>query len=647
VILLLSAIANGELLPSKSLSLQEIHLVRCLTYVSHKYFAPGRSLLISAPTTYRDVQQELIAEVQRNSIWPIVVTVDGNISKPNKTDFINRDGSYIILLPDGNINNLKAEIKRIAIDREQYTRIWNSEARFVVAGANQFSMSQKVDILHFFSKRRIYNCIIVSQEHNVIDNGYSRQKKVNYVDTGMKLGVYTWFPYKSSNRCTEVKDITILDSWIISAQGHFTKSTDLFPRKISNNLNGCPMKAVVRDTHWYLTTKYVYYNDSNGNVLKYVAGLEYDLLRVVLQQMNMSFVHVPTPEGFEMEKGSVNNLSRAMFEKEVYIALGNVGTHYLKVTVFDSCNSYYMLRVRWYVPCSVKYPRWSSIFRILSVEVWLVLIISIVIAAISTTLVGRYSYTSEWQVYKTLTSSLTNLWAVILGVSLSKMPRAPSLRSLFLAWVCFSVAFSTVFQVFLTTFLIDSGYKPPIKNMDELFASGVKLAYPPGYNFIFENGDESENSKVQRNRANCPTYGVCEKWVKYQNVSILLEDKLAEDNYTTGYYVGENSQPLLYRLEDGVVFTTGLTMIMFHGDPLMRRVTEIIDRVVEAGLYNFWISLTKKGLKLYSRKIAIVHPLDGYYSFNLYHMQPAFYLLLMGLCLSVLCFMVELLYNRL
>jgi hypothetical protein len=87
-------------------------------------------------------------------------------------------------------------------------------------------------------------------------------------------------------------------------------------------------------------------------------------------------------------------------------------------------------------------------------------------------------------------------------------------------------------------------------------------------------------------------------------------------------------------------------MIMFHADPLMRRVNKIIDRVVEAGLYNYWISLTMHMSKLYSRKIAIFHPLDGYYSFKLYHMQPAFYLLLMGWCISALCFMVELLYNR-
>jgi predicted neutral ceramidase superfamily lipid hydrolase len=114
------------------------------------------------------------------------------------------------------------------------------------------------------------------------------------------------------------------------------------------------------------------------------------------------------------------------------------------------------------------YPRWSSIFGILSVELWIVLIISIVIAATSTTLVGRYSCTSEWQGYKTLTSSVTNILAVVLGVSVSTMSRAPSLISPFLSWVCLFLTFTTVFQALFATFHVDSSYKTPIQNFEVL-----------------------------------------------------------------------------------------------------------------------------------------------------------------------------------
>jgi len=75
-------------------------------------------VVTSSPAThYRDVQQELIAEIQPTAIWPVVVTVDGNISKPDETDFIDRDGSYIILISDGDINSLKAEILGLILVR--------------------------------------------------------------------------------------------------------------------------------------------------------------------------------------------------------------------------------------------------------------------------------------------------------------------------------------------------------------------------------------------------------------------------------------------------------------------------------------------------------------------------------------------------
>ena len=510
VILLFSAITNGELLPSTSLTLHEVHLVRCLKNISHRYFTPGRSLVISSPAIYRHVQKELIAEIHRTAIWPVVVTVDGNISKANETGFIDRDGNYIILVPDGDFQSFQDEFLGLVVGQGKFTTFWNSEARFVVAGANEFSMWQQEDIFDYLSIYRIYNCIIVNQEHYVIDKKYSRPIDINDVDTVMKLGVYTWFPYQSSDRCTEVNDITLLDSWVISAQGHFTKNTDLFPGKISNNLNRCPMKAVVSVGHSDFTTRYFERTYSNGSVERNIEGLEIKLLMIVLQQMNMTLVLVPSPEPGEIEdEALLNYLLECLYIKKCYITVGYIGIDSSVNSLFESTNPYYFFRIRWYVPCPVKYPRWSSIFRILTVELWLVLIISIVIAAISTTLVGRYSCTSEWQVYKTLTNSLTNVWAVILGVSVSTMPRTPSLRSLFLAWVCFSLAFSTVFQAFLTTFLIDSGYKTPIKNMDELFSSGIKLASPPDLDVTVETVYERETSNISGPHVKCPSYKIC------------------------------------------------------------------------------------------------------------------------------------------
>jgi hypothetical protein len=158
-----------------------------------------------------------------------------------------------------------------------------------VAGANEFSMSQQMCIFDHFSKLRIYNCIIVSQEHYVIGKEYSRPINDNYVDTGMKLVVYTWFPYQSRDICTEVNDITLLDSWVISAQGHFNKNNDLFPGNISKNLKGCPMKAVVRDGNWYFTAFYDQKDFCNGCAEHYISGLGWDLFKLFVTSTSISY----------------------------------------------------------------------------------------------------------------------------------------------------------------------------------------------------------------------------------------------------------------------------------------------------------------------------------------------------------------------
>ena len=80
--------------------------------------------------------------IQQNSTRTVVVTFDGNIGVPKESEFIDTDGNFIMLIPDGNIESLQEEINGLAFERPKFTRLWSSEARFVVAGAIEFSTLQ-------------------------------------------------------------------------------------------------------------------------------------------------------------------------------------------------------------------------------------------------------------------------------------------------------------------------------------------------------------------------------------------------------------------------------------------------------------------------------------------------------------------------
>jgi hypothetical protein len=78
-----------------------------------------------------------------------------------------------------------------------------------------------------------------------------------------------------------------------------------------------------------------------------------------------------------------------------------------------------------------------------------------------------------------------------------------------------------VFQAFLTTFLIDSGYKTPNQTLDEMFNSGIKLAHGTSHTGFFDDNEETKASKRKGTFVNCLSSQVCIDWAKYQmNVSI-------------------------------------------------------------------------------------------------------------------------------
>ena len=84
----------------------------------------------------------------------------------------------------------------------------------------------------------------------------------------------------------------------------------------------------------------------NGTVERYVTGLEYDLLLVVLKHLKMTIFPVPTSDDFEKEKGSINNLIRDLITKKANRAVGVLGNNILYHSLFGTTNTYYITRVR-------------------------------------------------------------------------------------------------------------------------------------------------------------------------------------------------------------------------------------------------------------------------------------------------------------
>ena len=77
----------------------------------------------------------------------------------------------------------------------------------------------------------------------------------------------------------------------------------------------------------------------------------------------------------------------------------------------------------------------------------------------------------EHKTFKIFVKAITNVWAVTIGVSVSVMPCTIPLRLFFFfffSWICYNLAINTVFQAYLTTFLIDPGFEESITITEEI-----------------------------------------------------------------------------------------------------------------------------------------------------------------------------------
>jgi hypothetical protein len=180
-----------------------------------------------------------------------------------------------------------------------------------------------------------------------------------------------------------------------------------------------------------------------------------------------------------------------------------------------------------------------------------------------------------------------------------------------------------------------------------MLASKIKYGYDPLFDCVYNESGDVHSSLILRNRILCPIHSICVKWVYvHKNISLILDELSIEERYSSSSLMDENSKPLLCPLKDGVLMYGDSVMMMRMGDPLIERINYVIDSVVESGIFMQWKKSHMDSMKVRARAISSYSPLNSYYSFAMKHMQPAFYLLLMGYALSTSVFILEIAYRR-
>jgi hypothetical protein len=532
--------------------------------------------------------------------------------------------SYIIFLWSRGDGDVLTENMNDQLDELKNKGSWNNRAKFLVVVGEHLADVEGVALRimqELWTFYRILNVLVlISQTRNT-------QSATDIHDTKTPIfDLYTWFPYQSEEKCGDVEQVSLIDSWIVEDEGHFLEKAPLFPAKIHKNFHGCPLKVSAIDLI-PLVMKDNYTDEDNVIRYKYY-GLEAECCKFIMEALNSTPIFMPVSGiGVESRVQILADLEAGITD----VTLGAFPLHALVYPLADPTVSYIDDYMTWYVPCGKPVPRMEKIAEIFTVSVWLMAGVVFALSAVVVWLgVKRAegSVMKESPRYMTIQNSVQNIWAVALGMAASDMPQTTKVRSYFglFVWICFVM--NTLFQTYFRSYLVDPGIKKRIRTLEELYNSDLV------YNFHVENDNylnfslPSFYSGIKLRRKACETTEHC-------LYDLLRSNKFAVigHSFHTDYCTSIIDKPELCTV-DVAIYRLSFAMHLAKGSHLVHAFNDVIHRILQAGLIGKWWNDLKMTYKLsaayhhssiFPNFADFIQDDNDYFVFSVSHMQLAFY----------------------
>ena len=626
----------------------EYPLMHYTKLISEDHFPAGRPLVIVLPLAEEDATNKevgyLIEELHISGRWPILVFNTSYKINENMYTEIHSHGSYIILISgpckewENYISGLWQQLLELSVN----DKIWlslNRRGKFIVSVMSNCTHLDNTDIsraiLNQIWMYQISNAIVLflkSNEH--ADNDVQQNTTDSTQDAYLEL--HTWYPYENSDRCNPDEGTVPVKVFTVRNLSDIRR-IDIFRENFGKNLYGCTVNVHVEvKPPSVFPPKRIWFNNSGYHNV-YEDGIEIELIRIIGNSLNMT-----------LDIEDFTTIEHRQITPSIYA--GRYGTYSSALDFLtERTRGYLIVRLDWYTPCAVKHQRWGRFFKIFSVDMWICFALSLVLAVVTVICISNYghkSHSNESKSYINIFSAISNIISVVLSVSVNTQPRSLPLRLFFFCWLWYSVAISTVFQAYLTTFLIEPGYEEPIKTVEQMLTSDMEFGFNDELVPFFENVTDSVDSVILNKYVRFPDRDTSFNWAAvYQNMSIVFDNLNIEICRDMGKLTDENKRPLLCELEDSGVVSMELVLLVLRGSPFLELINDIIIHTVESGI----LTQIKKRDFPKEKKLSTLDAFalyETYIVFGVRHLQTAFYLLMLGYVLAFVCFVSEVMWHR-
>ncbi|PSN52241.1 Ionotropic receptor 368 [Blattella germanica] len=566
-------------------------LADCILNISKTYFNNELPTVVQTPETWRrygipiDTQSEKFLEkLNTNSLIPLVTIgyIEGDLRCVQRN--MIKPGSYIMIIPE--VQNVQDQNWIIDMFLRLKVNVHNSKGRMIIAlnwdCTDQMFVSKA--LLDWAHDQSFDDAVVVIPERT--------PKKVS------NLNIYGWLSEEQENLCAvRLNKVRRFDTWSVVKKS-FLLNTNLFPIKTMINKNHCRIKVFYGNVP-FSTTMYG----------KKLVGAIPLILKYGIK---------PNFEPIEKFKDNSRHLRYPIVFKSFEINRECGFTYPL-----------FALYSKWYVPIGKKIAPWRSLYKAFTPGMWIFVLFTSIFGNLFLGLIQKVKKLL-FGVTDRVDNIVTNVVLTHLGVGVRDSYTGPASVLLFSLLLFYCLLINTAYQSTLFGLMVEPGEYPPIQTIEELKASNFVLK---SFAFVY--------------------YGNNKKGIKYENYEYCGVDCFMEITENTEVAVllaksiGDLFRDLSRRLH-GTYKVLALTEIVeteylgitsnIYNCIMFNRLETIIFRSAAFGLIDKW---NKDFYRWWKIKVHSKFQEPDIPALSLWHLQGAFYVLLLGVFGSIIIFIAE------
>jgi hypothetical protein len=176
--------------------------------------------------------------------------------------------------------------------------------------------------------------------------------------------------------------------------------------------------------------------------------------------------------------------------------------------------------------------------------------------------------------------------------------------------------------------------------------SDINFGLMRDYKILFPDTSDLVESAIVKDAVECPEETTCFiRAAVYHNISTISNDLYMEIYRALIKLIDENNRPVLCELENGVVRTLDFSILFRKRSPYFEFINDVISHMVKGEIF---IHIKKRWFEKFEIQSEFNFPTsdEEYFVFGVSHLQTAFYLLMLGYVLAVVCFVTEIMWHR-